>query len=411
MAVYLTPELQEQIQAFAAARQQNPLAVPELTSVQSGTAPYFFDPQYQKYYESLAAKPAAQRQQAASAVQTGKAAELTPFQKALLEETRRTYGRDAAVSYSPNTQQLQLKTPSGTRVYTSLERRPGEEELWQQLKSMGLERSASDIRSAPDSRISQAKALVQDVKTQEANMKRQAEQHALATQMLMQASMDYQRAMDQIQQGIPLRLEELNGAWERALAKADEIVASAARRSMEAYRQIDQDIAQMRQSLSFEKAHSLQTAVHSLTDQFDHLEAQIAAKYGANSPEMLQFKQNKQLTIANTQSQIHTAFGQLRAQLDAAAGQLRSDTIQRMAMYENYNEQAALDVYKAAAQASNAYALEAAQLRLAAEQYKMNNQTMLAEWIVNTPVFSISYGSLASALATLLPSRQLVFFG
>jgi hypothetical protein len=156
-------------------------------------------------------------------------------------------------------------------------------------------------------------------------------------------------------------------------------------------------MSELRKAGSFAKTHDLQVSVQSTLGQMGQEEQTIARRYGTTSPEMAQFKQQKQFTLGTVQSGIHAEYAKLNSSIDTSMAQLRAGTDTNMKMYENYNEQASLEVYKAAAQADQSFKLQWTEQLLGIEQLKMSNQNALATWVSETPVFSTS---LSSFLAT-----------
>ena len=140
----------------------------------------------------------------------------------------------------------------------------------------------------------------------------------------------------------------------------------------------------------------MQVGVQSALGQMANEEKAIARQYGVNSEEMMQFKQSKKQTLASIQSSIQTTYGNLRTSLNQSALTTKAGTSINMAMYENYNEQAALEVYKSAAQADAAYKLQTTENLISIENLKLSNQSALADWISNTPVFSTCLSGFVS---------------
>ena len=163
--------------------------------------------------------------------------------------------------------------------------------------------------------------------------------------------------------------------------------------------QLDEAISAAKQDLSFEKAHAMQVSVQASLGQMNQYGDTIARRYGTDSAEYAQFVQQKQATLATTQSSIHQMYGTLTSQINQAAISATAATASNMAMYQNYNEQKALDVYQAAAATDQQYKLDATNQLLALEQLKMSNNQSLVKWVADTPVFSVSLSSLFSLLA------------
>jgi len=243
-----------------------------------------------------------------------------------------------------------------------------------------------------------AEGALKDFMTEQESAKRQAEAYGAGTDLLAQGVKAQEAALSGIQAQLQANMGQVSGLWERALAKADEYVESARQRTQDALRQMDLLTTDILKNHEFSKAHAMQAAVQASLGQMNDTEAVIARRYGANSPEMVSFRQSKMATLAGMQSSINASYEQVASQIQLASAQLQADMRQKFAMYENYQEKMALEVYTAAAQADQAYSLQAANYLVSIEQLKMNNQSMLADWIANAPVFTVKMGSLMAAL-------------
>lgn len=242
-------------------------------------------------------------------------------------------------------------------------------------------------------------AGLQDYNTQKKSFEQQGKNYQEGTNLLTDAVTEGNKALDALSGKITSQMESgVSPLWERAMAKADEFVANANTRTKEVLAGVDKSISEMKLAGSFEKAHAMQVSVQSALGSMADEQQTIARRFGADSPEMMQFNQQKQTTLASVQSSIHTEYAKLNSEMTQNMASVRASTSQNMAMYENYNEQAALGVYQAAATADQQLKLQYTEQLIGLEQLKMSNQTELATWISKTPVFSTSLTSfLASA--------------
>lgn len=277
----------------------------------------------------------------------------------------------------------------------------GSEAMIAQARALGLNEqdfTEQMIRKGqPGQRLAMGAAMT-DYDTEKRSAEEQAKNYATGTGMLAGGVEAMENNLNTIAQQLSASMGQVGGLWERALSKADEFVEASRGRTQEVMRMVDSLTADMLDKHEFGKSHDMQVAVQSALGQMNETESVIARRYGADSPEMQQFQQTKMGTLTGIQSNLHAAYSQLGSQLRTSVAQLMGTSATQMAMYENYHEKAAMEVYTAAAQADQVYSLQASQYLVGIEQMKMNNQTMLAEWVANTPVFTVKMGSLIAAL-------------
>lgn len=236
----------------------------------------------------------------------------------------------------------------------------------------------------------------QDYVTQKQSTQQQANNYKAGTDLLTDAVTQGNQNLDQIGADLQAKTGQLSDMWARTLAKADEIVVNAQKRTQSVLADVDAMLSKMNTDMNFEQAHTMQATVQSALGQMAGEEKIIARQYGMDSEEMMQFNQTKRQTLAAMQSNVYATYGNLRSTMRQNALATRTQAASNMAMYENYNEQAMLETYKAAAQADQAYQLQATEDMIAIENLKMSNQSSLADWIANTPVFSTSLSGLVS---------------
>ena len=269
------------------------------------------------------------------------------------------------------------------------------DQLLQAMREVGINNPEALIGRMDPMKKAQMSASLQDYGTQKESFGQQAQNYAAGMKTLGEGVASMGQELEQTSALIKSQMGQgLSPTWERAIGKADEYVTNAQNRTVQAMNDLDNVITSMRDNMQFEKAHDMQVATQAALGQMNSYGDTIARRYGEESPEYQQFTQQKSASLATTQSSIHSTYGQLNASMNQGFLTARTGLASNMAMYENYNEQASLDVYKAAAAADQQFELNATSQLVAIEQLKMSGQTLLADWMANTPVFSMSLSGL-----------------
>jgi len=105
------------------------------------------------------------------------------------------------------------------------------------------------------------------------------------------------------------------------------------------------------------------------------------------------------------QSNIQANYAQLREQQGQTYLNLVGDAFTKSNMNVGFQEQQHVEMLKFRDQQKNSYALEAAQLDVGIEQMKMAGQENLANWIIQTPTFSMDITPLITQLSELKPTN------
>lgn len=271
----------------------------------------------------------------------------------------------------------------------------------QMLENAGISNASGlvDKYGRSPEKLALLEAAVRDYMTQQQSFEQQAENYAAGTGIMSEGVTSMGQELDSIAMEIRGNMGQgLSDQWQVALDKADEYVSKADERTREVLGELNGIIDEMNNDLRFEKAHDMQVSVQASLGQMASEEKAIASRYGVDSPEMQQFTASKKNTLAQVQSSVHATYGNLRTQFNETVMGTYAQTATNMSMYQNYQEQSALNVYKAAAEADQLNSMQWTQQLIGIEQLKLQGQTMLAEWVANTPVFSASLSSLLSIL-------------
>lgn len=236
--------------------------------------------------------------------------------------------------------------------------------------------------------------------------KKQAEKAASALEMQGGATIDYLQNLDKIREGVTARAGAAREAWAAAPEKADDYVQAAKSRVGEVLNKLEDIQSQLGKERDFSKAHAMQASVQATLGSMKSEERNIAETYGVDSKEFEQFQMSKMNTLATVQSNIHASYQQLQEQQGQNYLNVVSEAYTKSNMYLGFQEQQHVDMLRYKADAQNAYDLQVSQFELGIEQLKMSGKENLANWMVETPTFSMDATPLMTLLADMAKAQQ-----
>ena len=236
--------------------------------------------------------------------------------------------------------------------------------------------------------------------------KKQAEKAASALEMQGGATVDYLQELDKIREGVTARAGAAREAWAAAPEKADDYVQAAKSRVGEVLNKLEDIQSQLGKDRDFSKAHAMQASVQATLGSMKSEERNIVETYGADSKEFEQFQMSKMNTLATVQSNIHASYQQLQEQQGQNYLNVVSEAYTKSNMYLGFQEQQHVDMLRYKADAQNAYDLQVSQFELGIEQLKMSGKENLANWMVETPTFSMDATPLMTLLADMAKAQQ-----
>lgn len=242
----------------------------------------------------------------------------------------------------------------------------------------------------------------QDVVTK----KQQAGKAATGLEVTGKATIDYLKNLESIQSSIKSQVQSAGDTWGAAAEKADEYVTASRSRVGEVLKKLDDINQKIGTDRDFAQAHAMQASVQAVLGSMKTEERNIAETYGTNSKEFQQFTASKQTALATVQSNIQANYSQLREQQGQTYLNLVGDAFTKSNMYVGFQEQQHVEMLKFRDQQKNSYALEAAQLEIGIEQMKMAGQENLANWIIQTPTFSMDITPLVMSMGDLAQTQR-----
>ena len=236
--------------------------------------------------------------------------------------------------------------------------------------------------------------------------KKRAEKAATALEMQGGATVEYLQRLDEIRTGVTTRAGAARDAWGAASEKADEYVRASRGRVGEVLSKLDEINSQIGKDRDFSKAHAMQASVQATLGSMRAEERNIVETYGTGSKELEQFKMSKMSALGAVQSNIHASFQQLQEQQGQNYLQVVSEAYTKSNMYVGFQEQQHVDMLKYKADAQNAYDLKVSQFEIGIEQLKLTGAENLANWIIETPTFSMDATPLMTMLFDLYATQE-----
>ena len=236
--------------------------------------------------------------------------------------------------------------------------------------------------------------------------KKEAEKAATALEMQGGATIEYLQRLDKIREGVTAKAGAAREAWGAASEKADDYVQAAKGRVGEVLDKLDEINTQIGRDRDFSKAHAMQASVQATIGSMKAEERNIAETYGTDSKEFEQFQMSKMNALGAVQSNIHATYQQLQEKQGQNYLNVVSEAYTKSNMYLGFQEQQHVDMLKYKADAQNAYDLQVSQFEVGIEQMKMAGMENLANWIIETPTFSMDATPLMTLLSDLAQTQQ-----
>ena len=236
--------------------------------------------------------------------------------------------------------------------------------------------------------------------------KKRAEKAATALEMQGGATIDYLQRLDEIRAGVATKAGSARDAWGAAPEKADEYVQASRGRVGEVLSKLDEINTQIGKDRDFSKAHAMQASVQATLGSMRAEERNIVETYGVGSKEFEQFQMSKMNALGTVQSNIHASFQQLQEQQGQNYLNVVSEAYTKSNMYVGFQEQQHVDMLRYKADAQNAYDLKVSQFEIGIEQLKSAGAENLANWIIQTPTFSMDATPLMTMLFDLYATQK-----
>uniref|UniRef100_A0A6M3J8G2 Uncharacterized protein n=1 Tax=viral metagenome TaxID=1070528 RepID=A0A6M3J8G2_9ZZZZ len=235
--------------------------------------------------------------------------------------------------------------------------------------------------------------------------KESAEKAATALKMQGGATIDYLERLENIRKGVTTQATSVRDSFSAAAEKADEYVQAAKGRVGEVMAKLDEINAEIGKDRDFSKAHAMQASVQATLGSMKAEERNILETYGTGSKEYQQFQASKMNALGTVQSNIHAAYQQLQEKQGETYLSTVSDAYTKSNMYLGFQEQQHVDMLKYKADAQNAYDLQVAQFEVGVEQLKSAGMENLANWIIETPTFTMDATPLITMLFDLYSTQ------
>lgn len=235
---------------------------------------------------------------------------------------------------------------------------------------------------------------------------KEAEKAATALEMQGGATIDYLQRLEEIRGGVTAKAKVAREIWAEAPEKADEYVQAAKGRVGEVLAKLDEIQSELGRERDFSKAHAMQVSVQATLGSMKAEERNIVEVYGTDSKEYEQFQMSKMNALGVVQSNVHASFQQLQEQQGQNYLRVVSEAYTKSNMYLGFQEQQHVDMLRYKADAQNAYDLQVAQFEVGVEQLKSAGMENLANWIIETPTFSMDATPLMTLLSDLVQTQK-----
>jgi hypothetical protein len=149
----------------------------------------------------------------------------------------------------------------------------------------------------------------------------------------------------------------------------------------------------------------MQASVQATIGSMKAEERNILETYGAGSKEYEQFQMSKMNALGTVQSNIHATYQQLQEKQGQNYLNVVSEAYTKSNMYLGFQEQQHVDMLKYKADAQNAYDLQVSQFEVGVEQLRAQGMENLANWVIETPTFSMDATPLMTLLSDLAQTQ------
>jgi hypothetical protein len=243
---------------------------------------------------------------------------------------------------------------------------------------------------------------LQGFETQRQTTQEQADRAGTALEMQGANTVNTLQGLDRLQGAMGERVQSALDTWNASVEKADEYVQSARTRAGQMVAKLDEINKQIGIDRDFAKAHDMQAAVQATLGAMKGEERNIAQMYGVGSKEYASFRASRINTMAQIQSQVQSNYAKLREEQQISYMGAVGEAMTQGNMFIGYNEQNHIQTMQLAAQNSSAYLMQQSEFELGIEQLRSSNMENLANWLVETPVFSLDTGPVVATIAEIM---------
>ena len=110
--------------------------------------------------------------------------------------------------------------------------------------------------------------------------------------------------------------------------------------------------------------------------------------------------------MASVQSNLHARYSQLREEQGRNYLNATAEAMTKSNMYVGFQEQQHVEMLKFKQSSENAYDLQVAQFDVGMEQMKMAGMENLANWIADTPDFTMDMASLVTGISDIVATQK-----
>lgn len=222
-----------------------------------------------------------------------------------------------------------------------------------------------------------------------------------ALETVTEGQFEYQATLGEEMRRMGAARTTASKAFADTIGVAEKYSSMAYQRTVEGLQNIDDWGSEILNKLDFNRAHDMEVAVQSTVDGMNELERQTLQQYGADSDEYRQLQMSKGRTLANVLSTTQAAYGKMVAEVNTHIMNAKAEFQKESSMYQSFQEQQEVEIRAAMANADAAYAMEASSFMVQSEMMKLAGWEDLANWQIETPVFSMDASATLGFIGSL----------
>lgn len=248
------------------------------------------------------------------------------------------------------------------------------------------------------------KGIVAGYETKREAMTKEAKKSAEALELMGMQTVTMLKNLGGLEEEVKGQYDTARGNWQKAIDQAEEYAKASPIRALASLEKLEEVNNQIATGRDFAKAHDAQAAAQSVIAASRGAVRQAAELYGAGSPEHRQAQESQKQSLAAAQSGIIGAYRRIEEAQNIAYMNASAETMWRGDMYTSFQEQQHVETIRYMAQSSQEYSLQWGQFQLGIEQLKAAGLENLANWLVQTPTYSMDVAPYLTALAGTIPT-------
>lgn len=251
-----------------------------------------------------------------------------------------------------------------------------------------------------------AEGILSDYELAKKTTQEQADKAATGLEIEGANTINYLQSLGGIQDKINAQVSSASDMWNKSIVTADKYIQDAKGRADSMLKQLDVLNNKVTQDMDFAKAHEMQAAVQGTLGSLRDTERSIAQQYGIDSKEYASVAAGRLSTIATIHSNINASYDKIKAEQGQTYLNAATNLMGASSTAVGYAELNSINTLNLAAENSAAYAMQSSQMEVAIEGLKAGGLENIANWIIQTPVFSVNAAPYISALWSIRKDQK-----